>query len=78
MDDIEYSAKLRTMLELAFINEDKPMLEMQQQRMGGVPLAALNPALLPIDAGSVQVRRQLDKLIANEQADKRNDNGASA
>lgn len=66
MDDAEYSAHLRSVLEHAFVNEDKPMLEDQQRRLGTLPFEERSPALLPIDAGSVAVRRRFDKLIAEE------------
>lgn len=66
MDDAEYSARLRSVLEHAFVNEDKPMLEDQQLRLGDIPFESRMPALLAIDAGSVAVRRQLDKMIEQE------------
>lgn len=66
VDDADYSARLRTLLQHAFEREDKPMLEDQQRRMGSATLESLRPALLPIDAGAVLARRQLDRLIAQE------------
>lgn len=68
MDDIEYSARLRTMLQRAFEQEDKPMLEDQQKRIGDADPDSLRPTLLPIDAGAVLARRRLNRLIAQEQA----------
>lgn len=69
VDDTGFSAMLRATLEHAFGQEDKPMLEQQQMRMGTPDLWALKPLLLPIDAGAVRVRRKLDALIAAEQAE---------
>lgn len=65
-DDAEYSAQLRQALEHAFVREDKPMLEDQQVRLGNLPFELRRPALLPIDAGSVTVRRALDRMIAEQ------------
>lgn len=67
LDDVEYSERLRGMLANAFIHEDKPMLEAQQARLGNASFEACRPVLLAIDAGAVQVRRQLDRRIAAEQ-----------
>uniref|UniRef100_B0T3Q9 Vanillate monooxygenase n=1 Tax=Caulobacter sp. (strain K31) TaxID=366602 RepID=B0T3Q9_CAUSK len=67
LDDVEYSERLRGMLANAFINEDKPMLEAQQARMGGASLSSLRPVLLAVDAGAMQARAQLDRMIALEQ-----------
>ena len=66
VDDEDFSAMLRATLTQAFENEDKPMLEKQQQRMGTDDLWALKPVLLGIDSAAVQARRLLDRLIANE------------
>lgn len=55
-------------LRFAFDEEDKPMVEAVQQRMGDADLWDLNPVLLPFDAGSVRMRRKLQALIENEQA----------
>lgn len=67
VDDAKVSSYLRGALEQAFQGEDKPMLERQQARMVTPDLWALDPVLLPIDAGAVRVRRKLDKMIAAEQ-----------
>lgn len=68
LDDAGFDAMLRGALHHAFMNEDKPMLEKQQERMGTGDLWSLDPVLLPIDAGAVRVRRKLDSLIARERA----------
>lgn len=67
LHDVEYSERLRGMLANAFINEDKPMLEAQQKRIGDAAFAKLRPVLLGVDAGAMQVRAQLDRMIALEQ-----------
>ncbi|MEZ5929424.1 MAG: aromatic ring-hydroxylating dioxygenase subunit alpha [Parvularculaceae bacterium] len=51
----------------AFENEDEPMIRAVQERMGGVNLFELDPALLPMDEASVRARRELARLIRNEQ-----------
>ena len=68
IDDEAFGAMLRGALEQAFVQEDKPMLEAQQARMGTSDLWSLGPILLPIDAGAVRARRKLDALIASERA----------
>jgi len=68
VEDEAFSAYLRGALEHAFRDEDKPMLEQQQARMGTTDLWALDPVLLPVDAAAVRVRRKLDAMIAAEHA----------
>lgn len=60
--------ELYAILKQAFDNEDKPMVEAVQRRMGDADLWDLNPILLPTDAGSVRMRRKLAALIAAERA----------
>jgi phenylpropionate dioxygenase-like ring-hydroxylating dioxygenase large terminal subunit len=67
VDDADFTSILKPILEHAFLGEDKPMLEKQQARMGDADLWSLNPVLLRVDSAAVQIRRQLDKLIAAEQ-----------
>lgn len=67
MDDVDYSARLRAMLRHAFEQEDKPMLEDQQRRIGRADPDSLRPTLLSIDAGAALARRRLNRLIAQEQ-----------
>ncbi len=68
-DDAAYNAELCKFVNGIFANEDKPMLEAQQQRMGTSDLWATNPVILPIDRASVQCRRIVERLIAaDEQA----------
>ena len=47
-----------------FEEEDKPMLEKIQARMGGAEFWSLKPVMLASDAGAVRARRKLDGLIA--------------
>lgn len=51
-----------------FDKEDTPMLELQQSSIGDDDFWGLKPVLLVGDAAGVRVRRQLDQLIAAEQA----------
>ncbi len=66
-DDADYNAGLAAFINGIFLTDDKPMLEAQQARMGTADLWACNPAMLAIDAASVQARRVLQRLIAAEQ-----------
>lgn len=53
----------------AFSQEDKPMLEAQQRRMGPAEFWSLKPVLLAGDAGAVRARRKLAALIDAESTD---------
>jgi vanillate O-demethylase monooxygenase subunit len=66
VDDAAFGAYLAGALQYAFAEEDKPMLEKQQARMGTPDLWELGPILLPVDAAAVRVRRKLESLIAAE------------
>ena len=59
---------VRKNTEGAFVGEDKPMLEGQQDNMGDKEFFSLKPALLPCDAASVRLRRIYAKLLAEEQS----------
>lgn len=54
----------------ALEDEDKPMLEAIQQRMGDAEFWSLKPAILSVDAASVRVRRKLAKMILDERKEK--------
>ena len=58
----------RPIVEHAFTQQDKPMLEAQQRSIGAAEFWSLKPVLLPGDAGAVRVRRKLQALMAQEQA----------
>jgi len=60
----EANAMIKPMIEHAFREQDKPMLEAQSRNMAGQPFWSLKPVLLPSDAGAVRVRRKLAALIA--------------
>lgn len=66
-EDAGFTAFLRTTLEAAFTQEDKPMIELQQSRIGDADFMALGPALLSVDAAAVRARRKLAELIELEQ-----------
>lgn len=48
----------------AFLHEDKPMIDAQQDMIGDADIMDLKPALLPIDKAGVIARRLLGRLIA--------------
>jgi nitrite reductase/ring-hydroxylating ferredoxin subunit len=52
--------------KVVFETEDEPILRAVQSRMRGRGLMAMNPVMLPTDAGGMRVRRVLDALIAEE------------
>ena len=68
VEDVAFSGYIREALSRAFVEEDKPMIEAQQRRLGEAELWDLDPILLPTDAAAVRVRRLLDRLIADERA----------
>lgn len=65
-EDEGLTAFLRATLEAAFTQEDKPMIERQQNRIGEFDFMALGPALLSVDAAAVRARRKLAELIEQE------------
>lgn len=62
----EANAAIRPMIENVFRNEDKPMLEGQQARIGQNEFWSMKPVLLAPDAGAVRARRKLAALLALE------------
>jgi len=67
--DPEVDRMMLDFFELAFAEQDEPMIEMVQQNMGAVSdITELRPILLPTDAAPVSARRILARLIAEEQA----------
>ena len=67
LDDEAVSRDLLHVTQMAFENEDAPMLEMQQRALGAsTDLMAAKPLLLNIDAGPVLARRILEAKIAQE------------
>ena len=67
LDDAQYTEMLRKPIIAAFADEDKPMLEKQQARMGNADFWQLKPTLLSIDEAAVRARKKLDALIEAEQ-----------
>lgn len=68
VDNEEFTQILRNAVTQAFQNEDKPMLEKQQARIGTDDFWSLGPILLKSDAAAVRARRLLERLIAEEVA----------
>ena len=67
-DDAEYNANNYRVMRSIFEGEDKPMVERQQKNIGTADFWSLRPVLLAPDAGAVQVRRALARLIQAEQS----------
>jgi phenylpropionate dioxygenase-like ring-hydroxylating dioxygenase large terminal subunit len=59
----EFSALRR----LAFQEQDKPFLDAQQAAIGDRDFWDMKPVLLTVDAGPIRMRRQLEKMIKEEQ-----------
>jgi len=67
-DDPEVDKALLEMFDRAFRQQDEPMIEAVQRRMGQVSdINELGPVLLPTDAAPVSARRLLARLIREEQ-----------
>jgi vanillate O-demethylase monooxygenase subunit len=62
----EANAQIRPMVEYAFSQQDKPMLEAQQRRIGDAEFWSLKPVLLAGDAAAVRARRKLAALMEAE------------
>ena len=67
LDDPAADKMLYNMLEHAFRTQDEPMIGMVQDRMGTSDLNSLDPVLLASDAGPMAARRNLRKLIEDEE-----------
>lgn len=66
LDNPGLDEQIRQGTEYAFVHEDEVMLHAVQEAMGDRDFWELRPALLPGDAGAVQLRRTLDAMIAAE------------
>lgn len=66
--DIERFDKFFAALSLAFLTEDKPMIDGQQSMLGDAGIMDLKPALLSIDKAGVLARRELGRLLKAENA----------
>lgn len=66
-DEPEVDQLMLDFFDLAFGQQDEPMIEKVQRNMGAVSdIHELDPILLPTDAAPVSARRLLAKLIAEE------------
>lgn len=61
-------AMLRGLMEQAFIEEDKPIIEAAYANMEGADFWARKPAFRGVDSGGTRARRLLQKLIEKEGA----------
>lgn len=68
VDSPETDARIRELLSTVFGEQDRPMIEAQQQVIGDVDLMSLHPTVLPTDKATVLMRRRLAQLIGREQA----------
>lgn len=62
------AAKIREAQTRAFCDEDNPMLEAVQERMGDDDFWSLRPAILPNDAAAIRVRRRIEQMCRREDA----------
>jgi len=67
LDDAKLNEFVAQARERIFRNEDKPVVEMVQVRMGEADFWDLRPLLLGADEAAVRVRRYLQKLIQAEE-----------
>lgn len=67
VSDAATDAELARLRRIAFADQDKPIVDAQQQVVGTQDLWALNPVLLAVDAGPVRMRRTMERLIREEQ-----------
>ena len=61
-------AMIRGLMEQAFIQEDKPIIEAAFDNLDGADFWQMRPTFLGIDAGGTKARRLLEKLIASERS----------
>jgi len=67
LDNPTLDEEIRKGTEYAFIHEDEVMLHALQEAMAGREFWSMKPALLQADVSAVEVRRNLDRMIAVEQ-----------
>jgi vanillate O-demethylase monooxygenase subunit len=60
------AAEFSRLRRYAFEMQDKPILDAQQEALGGQDFWAMKPVLLTIDAGPVRMRRALERLLKAE------------
>lgn len=68
LDDDAVTQNFRKGAQLAFENEDRPMLEAQQRYLRSSDLMDLDPVLLSNDSGSARARRIVQQRLAQEQS----------
>jgi|SRR5882757_3497812 len=56
----------RSSIKLAFEDQDKPIIEAQQQMMGRRTVSELNPVMIAADTAATRARRTLEKLLQEE------------
>lgn len=66
MDDPSVDDMWRAAIEIAFVGQDKPMLEQQQRMMGSRTLDEMDPVMASADVAATRARRIVEKLIAEE------------
>lgn len=66
LDNAELDANIRQGTEHAFVHEDEPMVEAVHAAMAGRDFWEMRPALMHSDVALVQLRRTLDRMIADE------------
>lgn len=62
----ELDAELARLRKIAFTEQDKPIVDMQQRIVGDRDFWSMKPVLLAIDAGPVRMRRTMERLVAEE------------
>jgi phenylpropionate dioxygenase-like ring-hydroxylating dioxygenase large terminal subunit len=70
VSDAATDAELARLRRIAFAEQDKPIVDAQQQVIGDKDLWAMKPVLLAVDAGPVRMRRTVERLV-KEEADAR-------
>ena len=78
VDDAEVDAMWRSAIEIAFVGQDKPILEEQQRMIGDRSLDEMNPVMVAADVASTRARRIMKRLIAEEASGAMPEPGAEA
>jgi vanillate O-demethylase monooxygenase subunit len=65
-DNVAVTESIAKALRFAFEQQDKPMIEGQQARIGSADLLSLHPALQRSDGPSTQARRIFTRLVREE------------
>lgn len=66
MEDGEFNKIYVTKRDSVFVNEDKPMIDAVQLRMGGKDLFDLKPLLLKSDDAAIRARRKINLFLKKE------------